>query len=112
MTHSISAEAAWRLDANEVVEIEIDDCLQSFSRGRVAETFRQGIVPGGVFGLQGDKPGDCVVPALCAGAPVGWPPIADYRRWLLVLAARAIARLAFGVAERVLTFGLSASWHV
>jgi hypothetical protein len=112
MTHSISAEAAWRLDADEIVEIEIDDGLQSGAGGGVTQIVRQDVIPGGVFGLQGDKPGDCVVPALCAGAPVGWPPIADYRRWLLVLAARAIARLAFGVAERVLTFGLSASWHV
>jgi len=55
--------------------------------------------------LQGDKPGDRVVPALCAGAPVGWPPVANHRRWLLGLAARAVARLAFGVAERVLTSG-------
>ncbi len=48
---SITAEAAWRFDADEIVEIEIDDGLQRFSRRRVTETFGQGIVPRGVFGL-------------------------------------------------------------
>ena len=79
--------------------------------GGVAQTVRQSVVPGGIFGLQGEQLGDRVVPALWAGAPVGWPPVADDRRWLIGFAARAVAGLAFGVAERVLTFGLSASGH-
>jgi hypothetical protein len=111
MTHSIAAEATWRLDADEIVEIELDDSLQGGAGGGVAQIVRQDVKPGGVFSLQGDQPGNSVVPALCAGAPVGWPPIADHRRWLLGLASRTMAGLAFGVAERVLTFGLSASGH-
>jgi hypothetical protein len=109
--NSIAAEAAWRLDADEVVEIEIDDSLQGGGGSGVTQIVQQHVVPGGVFGLQGDKPGDRVVPALFAGAPVGWPPLANHRRWLLGLTARAVTRLAFGVAERVLTFGLSAFGH-
>src|SRR5271154_5689881 len=111
MARSIAAKAAWRLDADEIVEIEIDDCLQRGAGGGVTQIVRQDLIPGGVFGLQGEKPGDRVVPALCADTPVGWPPVADHRRWLLALATRAITRLAFGVAERVFTFGLSASGH-
>jgi hypothetical protein len=61
--------------------------------------------------LQGEQPRDRVVPALYAGAPVERPPIADNRRWLIGLAARAVASLAFGVAERVLTFGMATSGH-
>src|SRR3954452_2492951 len=105
---SIAAEAAWRLDADEVVEIEIDDGLQSVAGGGVTQIVGQDVIPGGGLSLQGDQPGNGCVPALCTVAPVGWTPIADHRRWLLGLASRAITRLAFGVAERVLTFGLSA----
>ncbi len=111
MAHSIATEAAWRLDVDEVVEIEIDDCLQGVAGGGVTQIVRQNVIPGGVFGLQGDQPGDRVVPTLCARAPVGWPPVADHRGWLWGFVARAIASLAFGVAERVLTFGVSASGH-
>jgi hypothetical protein len=32
-------------------------------------------------------------------------------RWLIGLAAPAVSSLAFGVAERVLTFGMATSWH-
>jgi hypothetical protein len=108
---SIATEAAWRLDADEVVEIEIDNCLQGVAGGGVTQIVRQDVIPGGIFGLQGDQPGDRVVPALRPRAPVGWPPIADHRGWLLGFVTRAMASLAFGVAERVLTFGLSASGH-
>jgi hypothetical protein len=111
IAHSIAPEAAWRLDAEEIVEIELDDGLQGGAGGGVTQIVRQDVIPGGIFGLQGDQPGNSVVPALGARAPVGWPPVADDRRWLLGLTARAVTRLAFGVAERVLTFGLSASGH-
>jgi hypothetical protein len=48
---------------------------------------------------------------LYAGAPVEGPPIADDRRWLIGLAALAVSSLAFGVAERVLTSGMTTSGH-
>jgi hypothetical protein len=48
---------------------------------------------------------------LKAGAPVDRPPISDDRRWLIGLAALAVSSLAFGVAERVLTFGMTTSGH-
>ena len=75
------------------------------------EAIRQAVVPGGVFGLQGEQPGDEVISAPRAGASVDWPPIADGRCWLVGLAACAVASLAFGVAECVLTFGGSTSGH-
>jgi hypothetical protein len=71
----------------------------------------RGIVPGGVFALQDEERSNGVAPTLQAGAPVGRPPIADDRRCLVGFAARAIAGLAFGVAERLRALGLSASWH-
>jgi hypothetical protein len=46
-----------------------------------------------------------------AGASVNWPPVADDRSWLVGLAARAVAGLAFGVAGCVLTFGVATSGH-
>ncbi len=91
--------------------MEANDGLQCGGSGSVAEAVRQGVVPDGVLGLQGEQSGDRVVPALRAGAPVDRPPIADDGRRLLSLAASPIAGLAFGVAEWVLTFGMSASWH-
>jgi hypothetical protein len=108
---SIAAEAAWRLDADEIVEIELDDGLQGGAGGGVTQIVWQDVIPGGVFRLQGDQLSNSVVPTPCAGSPVGWPSVADHRHWLLGLASRTMAGLAFGVAERVLTFGLSASGH-
>jgi hypothetical protein len=100
-----------RHDGGEFIEIKFDDGLQGGGSGSVAEAVRQGVVPDGVFGLQGEQSSDSVLPALRAGAPVDRPPIADDGRRPRSLAASTIARLAFGVAEWVLTFGMSASWH-
>ena len=107
----IATVAARRHDGGEFIEIKFHDGLQGRSGGGVAETVRHGVAPGGIFGLQGEQPGDQVVPALRAGAPVDWPPIADSRCWLVGPAACAVASLAFGVAECVLAFGDSASGH-
>jgi len=49
------------------------------------------------------------MPSLYAGAPVDGPPIVD--DGLIGLEARAVANLAFGVAERVLPFGVATSGH-
>jgi hypothetical protein len=61
---SISPVTAWWHDGGKFIEIQIDDGLQGHGGGSVAEAIRQDIVPGGVFGLQGEQPGDQVVPAL------------------------------------------------
>jgi len=61
--------------------------------------------------LQGEQPRDRFVPLLKAGAPVDRPPTSDDRRWLISLASFSVASLAFGVAERVLTFGAATSGH-
>ena len=111
MSPSIATISARRHDGSELVEIELDDGQQRRGGGGVAEAIGQNVVPGGVFGLQGEQPRDQVVPTLQAGAPFDWPPIVDDRRWLAGLAACAVASLAFGIAECVLTFGGSASGH-
>ena len=64
IAYSIAPEAAWRLDAEEIVEIELDDGLQGGAGSGVTQIVRQDVIPGGIFGLQGDQPGNSVVPAL------------------------------------------------
>ena len=110
---SVTAEAARRDDRLEFREVEFGDGPQGLGCGGVAEPVGQGVVPGGEFGLQGEQFGDGVVPALWPGAPVGRPPIADPDDGgrVIIFVARAVAGLAFGVAEGGLTFGLAASWH-
>ena len=56
MTHrsraSIAAVAAWWLDGEQLVEVEIDNRLQLFCGSGFGEVFRQTIEPGTVFVLQ------------------------------------------------------------
>ena len=73
----IATVTARRHDGDELIEIQINDGLQSCGGSGVAEIIRQAVVPGGVFGLQGEQSGDQVIPVLRAGAPVDRPPIAD-----------------------------------
>ena len=47
----ITSIAAWWFKAGEVVEIEIDDGLQSFACRGVAQPVRQGLGPCGIVGL-------------------------------------------------------------
>ena len=49
---SIAAVAAWRLDGEQLVEVEIDNRLQLFCGSGFGEVFRQTIEPGTVFVLQ------------------------------------------------------------
>jgi hypothetical protein len=108
---SIAPKAARGLDFSENVKIEFDDGLESLGGGAVTKAVGQGVAPGGVFGLQGEQFGDGVVPSLRSGAPVRRAAIADAGWRLLGLATSAITGLSFGVAEGVVTFRLSASWH-
>ena len=50
----IASVSARRYDGSEFIEIEIDDGLQGRGGGGVAEAIRQGVVPGGIFSLQGE----------------------------------------------------------
>ena len=109
-SRSIASVTAWRHDGSEFVEVEFDNRLQRHGCGRVAEAVGQCVGPGGVFGLQGEQFGDGIAPALRPGAPIGWPSIADHRRSLLCLVVGTIAGLPFGVAEWLLSLGLSPLW--
>jgi hypothetical protein len=108
---SIASKATRRLDVGKDVKIELDDGLQCLGGGAVAEAVRQGVAPGGVFGLQGEQFGDCVTPSLWSGASIRRSAIAD--RWwrLLGLPTGTISGLSFGVAEGVVTCRQAASWH-
>jgi hypothetical protein len=108
---SIAAIAARRFDAGEGVEIEIGDRLQRLGGGCVAKSIRQRFAPGGICGLQGEQFGDRVAPALWPCAPVDWPSVANDRCRFATGVADAIEGLALGVAERVFSLGLTASWH-
>jgi hypothetical protein len=76
---SIASEATRRLDVGEDIKIEFDDCLQSLCGGAVAKAVGQGVVPGGVFGLQGEQFGDRIMPSLWSGASIRRSAIADQR---------------------------------
>ncbi len=52
MWPSIATKSARRHDGSEFIEIEIDDGEQRRGGSGVAEAIWQGVVPGGVFGLQ------------------------------------------------------------
>ena len=70
---SVAAVAAWRDDVGERFEVEFDDGLERLGGGGVGEGCPgKAVVPGAIFGLQGEQFGDGVTPALGSGAPVGW----------------------------------------
>src|SRR4051812_39152117 len=108
---SVPPIAARRRDGGEGIEVEFDDRLQGLSGCAVVQAVRQGVPPRNVFRLQGDEFTHRVAPALWPGSPVGGAPVADHRRWFGAQVACAIAGLALGVAERLLTLGLAASGH-
>ena len=99
---SIAPVAARWHDCDERVEVEIDNGLKRLGGGTIAQAVGQRVVPGGILGLQRDQPGDGVVPALSSGPSVRRPTVTDLGKRLLGLAAGAISRLSFGVAEGVL----------
>src|SRR6478736_5888670 len=69
---SIASVATRWLDRGEQIQIEIDDGLQRLRGGGIAQAIRQGVAPGGIFGLQSKQFGHSIGPALWAGSP--WPP--------------------------------------
>src|SRR4051794_40285869 len=61
---SIAPVATRRHDRGKRVEAEFDDGLQGFGGDAVSETLGQGVVPGGILGLQGEQFDDRIMPAL------------------------------------------------
>src|SRR6266481_9126296 len=106
---SIAAEAAWRLDRSELVEIQINNGLKRFAGGAVAGGFGERLEPGEVFGLQGDEFGDGVMPALRPAAAIGRPTVAHNRRSGV---AGSVERLALGAGECVVAPRLASLGHV
>jgi hypothetical protein len=76
---SIASKPTRRFDVGEDIKIEFDDGLESLGGGAVAKTVGQGVVPGGVFGLQGEQFGDGVAPPLWSGASIRRSAVADQR---------------------------------
>jgi hypothetical protein len=69
---SIASVSAGRLDGEEIVEVEIDNGLERFTGGAVAQGFRESVEPGGILSLQGEEFGDCIAPALGPAAAGSW----------------------------------------
>ena len=108
---SVAPEATWRRDGREFIEIEVDDGLEGLGGGAAAKAVGQGVVPGGIFGLQGEQFGDRVTPSLWSGTSICRSSVADRRRRLLGLPTGAIVGLSFGVAKGVIAGRLATSWH-
>jgi len=51
------------------------------------------------------------LPALCTTAAICGQPAADRDLGLLCLPTSAVSRLSFSIAEGLLGFGFTASWH-
>jgi hypothetical protein len=107
----ITAKSPRWPDTGEVIEVEIDDRLKRLGGGAVAQAFGQGVGPSGILGLQNKEFSDGISPALWTTAAVCCRPAADCGRGLLCLPTSTVACLSFGIAEGLLGFGLTASWH-
>ena len=97
---SIPPEATGRLDGEQFVEIEINDCLQCLTGGAVAQRFGHCLEPSDIFHLQGEQFGDRCVPTLGPSTPpqrVSWARCSSTPSLAL-----AIACLALGAGERTL----------
>src|SRR4051794_7728410 len=68
---SVASIAARGLNSGQLVEIDLDDGLQSLGRRRVLKAFRQSGEPATVIGLQSDQFTDCLLPTLWSAA-VRW----------------------------------------
>jgi hypothetical protein len=88
---SPSVASRWH-DCGERVEVEIDDGLKGLGGDTIAQAVGQRVMPG-------------------SGPSVRRPTVTDLGKRLLDLAAGAISRLSFGVAEGVLAGGLATLWH-
>jgi hypothetical protein len=108
---SVTAKPPRRSDIGEGIEIEVDNLLKRLGGGAVAQAFGQGVGPGGILGLYSKQFGDGVSPALWTTAAICCRPATDCGLRLLRLPTSAVSRLSFGIAEGLLGFGLTASWH-
>src|SRR6266852_2930683 len=70
---SIAAVAAWRVDRQQFVEVDLGDGLELLGHGGSLQAFRQSIEPGTVFVLERDQRGD-------RGRPTFRPWRATWRR--------------------------------
>ena len=62
-------------------------------------------------GCNGEQFIDGIAPALRSAASIGGPAVPDLGRGHLIVLARPVACLPFGIAESTLLFRLAASWH-
>src|SRR5208283_218057 len=107
----ITAITTRRADLGEDREIEIGDGLQRLGHGGAAQAVRQCHEPIGILGLQRQQHVGRVIPTLDTAAPVDRPARPGHNgRWLRQTAG-TIARLALGVAQRVLALWFLTSRH-
>ena len=108
---SVAAVAAGRDNVCECFEIEFDNGLERLGGRSAGEGFGQGLVPSGVFGLQGEQFGDGIIPSLGSGTFISGSAIPDKWRGLIGLQPSAVTGLSLGIAEGVLALGLASSGH-
>jgi hypothetical protein len=107
---SITPVTAWRLNVSEGRQVEIDDGFERRGCRAALEAIGECCEPVGVLSLQREQCADGVTPTLRAAASIGRSALGDgHGRFPLL--ARAIAGLAFGVAQRVLTCRFAAPRH-
>ena len=107
----IPSVTARRPDLGQRGEVEIGDGFQRLGHRCAAQAFRECREPVDTLDLDPQQHIGRVILTLRSAAPVDRPARPDHDgRWLLQV-TRAIARLAFGVAQRVLALGFLASWH-
>ena len=108
---SIASIATGRINLGQGTEVEVGDSLQRLSCRRGAKAVGKRVEPRDVFGLHGEQFIDGIAPALRSAASIGGPAVPDLGRGHLIVLARPVACLPFGIAESTLPFRLAASWH-
>jgi hypothetical protein len=97
-----------RLNAEKLIELEVDESLQGFTGGSVTQGLGQRLEPLRILALQGDQFIDGIAPALMAASAISRSAVADDRS---VGMARSITRLALGAGERLVALWLASFGH-
>ena len=108
---SITPVTAWRLNVSEGRQVEIDDGFERRGCRAALEAIGECCEPVGVLSLQREQCADGVTPTPRAAPSIGRSARPGDGHGRFTLLSRAIAGLAFGVAQRVLTCRFAAPRH-
>ena len=107
----ITPVTTWRLNVSKGRQVEIDDGFERVGCRAALKAIGECREPVGVPSLQREQCADGVTPTLRAAASIGRAARSGDRRGRCHSLARAIAGLAFGVAQCVLTCRFTAPRH-